>query len=369
MLKILLYPFSFLYGIGIYFRNLFYDWNFLKSKEFDVPVISIGNITVGGTGKTPHVEYLVELLKDKFEVATLSRGYKRKSKGFKQVEVSTGVSEAGDEPLQIKKKFPEITVSVCENRVEGVEKILTSPEIKSPDVILLDDAFQHRRIIAGINILLIDYNRPIKEDRLLPAGRLRESASQMKRANIIVFTKCPPAQVTPIMRRILQKEVKLKPYQELFFTSFEYGKIRPVFSGSEMKNDFYKKRTHAILIVTGIAFPKLIPEYLKQFAFETDFIQFPDHHYYSADDIRLIMNRFEKIDSQQKIIVTTEKDAVRFKEMPDLDEQFKSTLYSLPVRVKFLDEEGKMFNKKILNYVGENKSNRELHRRQNKSQA
>ncbi|MCA1760402.1 MAG: tetraacyldisaccharide 4'-kinase [Bacteroidales bacterium] len=341
----------------------------IKSKEFEVPVISIGNITVGGTGKTPHVEYLAELLKDKFEVATLSRGYKRKTKGFKQVDVTSEVSETGDEPLQIKKKFPDINVTVCENRVEGVKKLLAAPDIKSPDVILLDDAFQHRRIIAGINILLIDYNRPIKEDRLLPAGRLRESASQMRRANIIIFTKCPPGEVTPIMRRILQKEVKLKPYQELFFTSFEYEKIKPVFTNTELNNDFYKKQTHAILIVTGIAFPKLIPEYLEQFATETDFIQFPDHHYYSSDDIQLIMNKFEKIDSHQKVIITTEKDAVRFKDMPDLDEQFKSALYYLPVKVKFLDEEGKTFNKKILNYVGENKSNRELHRRQNKSQA
>ncbi len=369
MLKFLLYPFSFLYGIVVYFRNRFYDLNLIKSKEFDVPVISIGNITVGGTGKTPHVEYLVELLKDKFEVATLSRGYKRKTKGFKQVDVNSEVSEVGDEPLQIKKKFPEITVSVCENRVEGAEKLLAAPENKSPDVILLDDAFQHRRITAGINILLIDYNRPIKEDKLLPAGRLRESVSQMKRANIIIFTKCPPREVTPIMRRILQKEVKLKPYQELFFTSFEYGKIKPVFSGSELKSDFYKKQTHAILIVTGIAFPKLIPEHLKQFASETDFIQFPDHHYYSAGDIQLIMSKFEKIDSNQKIIVTTEKDAVRFNEVSDLNEQFKSALYYLPVKVKFLDEEGKMFNKKILNYVGENKSNRELHQKQNRSYA
>jgi tetraacyldisaccharide 4'-kinase len=369
MLKFFLYPFSFLYGTAVYFRNLFYDWNLLKSKEFEVPVISIGNITVGGTGKTPHVEYLVKLLKDKFEVATLSRGYKRKTKGFQQVDVTSEVSETGDEPLQIKKKFPEITVSVCENRVAGVEKLLTTPEIKSPDVILLDDAFQHRRITAGLNILLIDYNRPIKEDRLLPAGRLRESAVQMRRANIIIFTKCPTGEVTPIMRRILQKEVRLKPYQELFFTSFEYGQIRPVFSGSELNNDFYKKQTHAILIVTGIAFPKLIPEYLKQFATETESIRFPDHHYYSSGDIQLIMSKFEKIDSHQKIIITTEKDVVRFKEMPDLNEKFKSALYYLPVKVKFLDEEGKMFNKKILNYVGENKSNRELHQRKNKSNA
>lgn len=369
MLKFLLYPFSFLYGTAVYIRNRLYDLNLIKSKEFDVPVISIGNITVGGTGKTPHVEYLIALLKEKFEVVTLSRGYKRKTKGFQLISINSKVSEAGDEPLQIKKKFPDITVSVCEKRVEGVERLLNSTEIKSPDVILLDDAFQHRRITAGVNILLIDYNRPVKEDKLLPVGRLRESAAQMRRANIIIFTKCPPGEVTPIMRRILQKEVGLKPYQELFFTSFDYGNIEPVFSGSKLNDDFYKSRSHGILIVTGIAFPKLIPEHLKQFASETDFVRFPDHHYYSANDIRSIMNKFEKLNAEKKIIVTTEKDAVRFAEIPDLDEQFKAALYYLPVKVKFLDEEGKMFNKKILNYVGENKSNRELHRRTNKNQA
>ncbi|SHF77982.1 lipid-A-disaccharide kinase [Mariniphaga anaerophila] len=369
MLKILLYPFAFLYGVGVYVRNRLYDLNLIKSKEFDLPVISIGNITVGGTGKTPHVEYLVELLKEKFEVATLSRGYKRKTKGFKQVEIDSAVSEAGDEPLQIKKKFPEITVSVCEDRVEGVEKLLDSPDIKSPDVVLLDDAFQHRRITPGINILLIDYNRPIKKDNLLPAGRLRESAVQMRRANIIIFTKCPHGEVTPIMRRILQKEVKLKPYQELFFTTFEYEKIKPVFSDAGTQPDLSEKGLTAFLVVTGVAFPRLIPQYLRQFASETDFIQFPDHHYYSADDIQQIMNKFNKLKTSKKIIVTTEKDAVRFAGMPELDEQFKSVLYYLPVKVQFLDEEGKMFNKKILNYVGENKSNRDLHRRKNQSPA
>jgi tetraacyldisaccharide 4'-kinase len=369
MLKILLYPISLLYGLVVYFRNRMYDLNILKSKEFHVPVISIGNITVGGTGKTPHVEYLVELLKDKFEIATLSRGYKRKTSGFLYVEPTAAVAEVGDEPLQIKRKFPEITVSVCENRVAGAEKLIAPSEKKSPDVILLDDAFQHRRITPGINILLIDYNRPIKEDTLLPAGRLREGAAQMRRANIIIFTKCNPGEVTPIMRRILQKEVRLKPYQELFFTTFEYGNIRPVFSGKELKSDFYKKQNHGILIVTGIAFPSLIPKYLEQFASETNLVQFPDHHAFTSNDIHLILSKFEQLKTEKKIIVTTEKDAVRFSDMADLDEEFKSVLYYLPAKVKFLDEEGKVFNKKILNYVGENKSNRELHQRKNKGKA
>ncbi len=368
MLKLLLYPFSILYGIAVSLRNNLYDLNILKSKEFDVPVISIGNITVGGTGKTPHVEYLINLVKDNFRVATVSRGYKRKTRGFQWVEEDSSFWATGDEPLQIKKKFPDISVAVCENRVKGVEKLLQPENDNAPDVIFLDDAFQHRRISPGINILLIDYNRHIHEDMLLPAGRLRESASQIRRANMIIFTKCP-GEITPIMRRILQKDIRLKPYQELFFTTFSYDKIQPVFSGNELSPDFYKKQSYAILIVTGIAFPRLIPEHLKQFASETELLTFPDHHDYSEEDIRLIMRKFDSLKKKKKIIVTTEKDAVRFRGYTDLEESFREVLYYLPVKVKFLDDEGKLFNKKILNYVGENKSNRELHKKTNKRPA
>lgn len=367
MLKIFLYPFLVIYGIIVFIRNLLYDWDILKSKEFDVPVVSIGNITVGGTGKTPHVEYLAELLREKFEVVTLSRGYKRKTSGFRIVEVSSKVSEVGDEPLQIKRKLPDITVAVCENRVRGVENILKMAEEKPPDVIILDDAFQHRRIFRGINILLIDYNRPVTTDKLLPVGTLRESAGQMRRANIIIFTKCPEDEVTPIMKRILKKDIRLMPYQDLFFTTFRYQNIQPVFPETESITDFYKSRKYSVLIVTGIAFPDLIPEHLEPFSSEMDTIYFPDHHNYSKKDIRLITNRFNKIDSANKIIITTEKDAIRFMEMEDLDEELKNNLYYLPVSVKFLDNEEKMFNKKILKYVGENKSNRKLHQRKNKS--
>ncbi len=209
-----------LYGFGVYLRNQAYDLNLIKSKEFDVPVISIGNITVGGTGKTPHVEHMVKLLREKFVVATLSRGYKRKSSGFLYVEETSSATEVGDEPLQIKLKFPKQTVSVCEKRVNGVEKLLSEDGEQIPDVVILDDAFQHRRITPGINILLIDYTRPIKEDSLLPVGRLREGVSQMRRANVIIFTKCPD-EVTPIMRRILQKDVGLITVSKPVF--FYYG--------------------------------------------------------------------------------------------------------------------------------------------------
>jgi tetraacyldisaccharide 4'-kinase len=366
MIKLLLYPFSLLYGVGVYFRNQMYDLNLLKSREFDVPVISVGNISVGGTGKTPHVEYLAALLKEKFGVATLSRGYKRKSTGFHTVEATSTVAEVGDEPLQIKRKFPEITVAVCENRVTGVEVLVDPAKGKMPDVILLDDAFQHRRITPGINILLIDYNRPLKEDMLLPAGRLRERPHQMRRANVIIFTKCPGA-ITPIMRRILQKEVQLKPYQELFFSTLHYGKVTPLFNAPALSDSFYSSKTWTILAVTGVATPGPIPAYLKQFSSRVDLLSFPDHHNYTESDVQQIRSRFEALRAEKRIIITTEKDAVRLTELPFLDDDLKRVIYYLPVEVQFLDEEAKMFNKKIINYVGENKSNRELYQRTNKN--
>jgi len=363
MQKFLLYPFSLMYGFAVYIRNRLYDLKLLKSSEFDVPVISVGNITVGGTGKTPHTEYLIRLLKGNFEVATLSRGYKRKTKGFRRVESDSTVAEVGDEPLQLKHKFSEITVSVCEKRVKGVEQLTGKSNKKVPDVILLDDAFQHRRITPGINILLIDYNRPIKEDMLLPAGHLREGKIQMRRANVIIFTKCP-SEVTPIIRRILQKDVRLKPYQELFFTALEYDDIQPVFP-EQGTNKIVNIGEYSLLVVTGIASPQSMYKHLNAISNEIKTKIFPDHHYYKIKDIESIMSDFNEIKSKKKIIVTTEKDALRFKDIQDLNVEFKNVLYYLPVRVKFLDEEGKSFNKKIINYVGENKSNRELYKRKN----
>jgi len=368
MKNLILYPLSWIYGLIVSIRNQMYDLGILKSKEFDVPIISIGNITVGGTGKTPQVEYLVNLLKEKYEVATLSRGYKRKTKGFRMVETTSTAAEVGDEPLQIKNRFPSITVSVCENRVTGAEKLLGDANHSIPDVILLDDAFQHRKIVSGINILLIDYNRQIKEDMLLPAGRLRERVVQMRRANIIVFTKCPN-EVTPIMRRILQKDVRLKPYQSLFFTALDHGKIAPVFSGPKLEKSFYTEKNYSMLILTGIASPTQMFNHLRQFVKKIELLSFPDHYYYSESDIQSVLQKFEALHTDNKIIVTTEKDVMRLKDMPGLPEEFKANLYYLPVKVKFLDEGENEFNKKILNYVGENKSNRELHQRTNKSKS
>lgn len=350
--------------MAVAFRNRAYDLNILKSTEFDVPVISIGNITVGGTGKTPHVEYLMKLLKENYAVATLSRGYKRKTKGFRLVETDSMAVEVGDEPLQIKRKYPAVTVSVCENRVDGVEKLVDTKNEIIPDVVLLDDAFQHRRITPGLNILLIDYNRQIKEDKLLPLGRLRESVHQMRRANIIIFTKCPD-EVTPIMRRILGNDVGLLPYQKLYFTKLGYSNLVPVFGGKSLSAAFYEEQKYSILLVTGIASPKLMLNYLKQFSKNIESLTFPDHYNYSEQDIQVIINKFDALQAENKIIITSEKDSMRFKDNLGVTDEFKNALYYLPVQVNFLEEEKKSFNKKILNYVGENKSNRELHKRKN----
>jgi tetraacyldisaccharide 4'-kinase len=362
MRKLLLCFLSLIYGFITSVRNWLYDFRILKSVDFDIPVISIGNITVGGTGKTPHIEYLIRLLQSDFRVATLSRGYMRKTKGFRVVETTSGVEETGDEPLQIKKKFPEITVSVCENRVTGVQELL---RLKTPpDVVLLDDAFQHRRINPGINIVLIDYNKPLNEDHMLPCGRLRENPAQLRRATSIIVTKCP-SEVTPITRRIMAKDVYLFPYQELFFTSITYGSLYPVFPDAppqEITDNLLKK---GILVVSGIASPEYMINYLEQFSGEVKSAIFPDHHYYDRGDILRISQKFHELKSTEKIVVTTEKDVQRLTVDHLLTKELKSVLYCLPVQVKFLDQEGKQFDNKIKEYVGENKSNRALHFRKN----
>ncbi|PIF05908.1 MAG: tetraacyldisaccharide 4'-kinase [Draconibacterium sp.] len=367
MKNFIFYPLSWIYGFGVALRNRAYSLNLFKSREFEVPVISVGNITVGGTGKTPHVEYLVQLLRKQFNVATLSRGYKRKTTGFIAVETTSSVNEVGDEPVQIKQKFPNQSVAVCENRVEGVKKLLNANPDKAPDVVILDDAFQHRRITPGINIVLIDYNRQIKDDHLLPLGRLRESPSQIRRANVIIFTKCPPNEVTPIMRRILQKDVHLLPYQSLFFSALEYDKLVPVFKGRLNKKLFYTDKVYSAVVVTGIANPSPVKEHISTFTKQTEMLVFPDHHYFSENDIEQIMQKFEHLNAERKVIITTEKDAVRMRDRDDLPASFKAALFYLPVKVKFLENEEKVFSEKILKYVGENKSNRELHQRKNKS--
>jgi tetraacyldisaccharide 4'-kinase len=359
ILRIFLWPFALLYGIVVGVRNFLFDFHILKSTEFKIPVISVGNISVGGTGKTPHVEYLVSLLKEDYLPAILSRGYKRTSVGFKMATMQSTVFDIGDEPRQIKQKFPDMPVAVDSNRVNGINKLLEVE--KNIDVVLLDDAYQHRWVKPGLSILLVDYNRMITYDWLLPYGRLRESARQLRRAHIILITKCPD-KLKPIERRIAIKDLAALSTQKIFFTSFIYGNLTPVFPdfGEELTAQDLKKNDPTILLVTGIASPRMLKRYLRGITTQIKELKYPDHYSFSKDDIQHIINVFTWMEGSNKIIVTTEKDAMRLQFFPDIEEEFKTKLFYIPVNVIFLDDEEKKFDKQILAYVGNNKTNRSL---------
>lgn len=361
-----LLPLSWLYGLVVNVRNRLFDRGILKSVKFDIPIICVGNLTVGGTGKTPHVEYLIRLLSSRYKVAVLSRGYKRKTNGFRIVDTDSKVSDVGDEPLQIKQKFPDTLVVVDKNRQNAIKKILTIEKEERPDVILLDDGFQHRYVQPSLSILLVDSNRPVYEDVLLPAGSLREPLSGKNRASMVIVTKCPP-DMQPIDFRIYANGLNLFVYQELRFTTFDYGKIKPVFSDLELPvlepDDLRKKH---VFLITGIAQPEPMAEKLelKTYNLYTKF--YPDHHQYKASDIEDIQKELDEIDDDDKIIITTEKDATRFRALTFLPEEMKKIMYYIPIQVQFIEEsEQESFNKKIINHVRNHQANSRLSKRQN----
>ena len=360
-LKILLYPITIIYGIVVYLRNSFYDYNIFSSQEFDTPIISVGNITVGGTGKTPHIEYLVSILKGDFKVATLSRGYKRKTKDFQLASENSTVSEIGDEPKQIKHKFPEISVAVDRDRVSGINKLNEYHGEDEIGVILLDDAFQHRAVRPGLSILLIDYNRPLSEDHLLPYGRLRERPHQMRRANIIIITKSP-AEIKPIERRIIEKELKIFPYQSLYFTTIKYGKFSPAVKGvKDFQPIEVNKKSQSILLVTGIANANPLIDHLEKYSDDIEHINFPDHHNFTDNDIEKIREKYNNLKREDKLIVTTEKDAVRIQDLSISKELASLPFYYIPIEVDFLYNDDEFFNKQITSYVRKNNRNNNLY--------
>ena len=258
-LKFLLFPFSVVYGAVVGVRNFLFNTGILASKSFEVPVFCVGNITAGGTGKTPHTEALIRELQKHFRVACLSRGYKRRTSGFILAGENATAAEIGDEPMQIRNKFPGILVAVDEKRSRGIENLLALPE--APEVIVLDDGFQHRRVRADKNIVLIDYTRPLSKDCLLPAGRLREPASALRRADYIVVTKCPD-NLAPIDKRLIFKRLKIRPYQHLFFTQLTYGEIQPLCAGVPVP---VLDRSVFLLCITGIARPELFVRKLREY--------------------------------------------------------------------------------------------------------
>jgi tetraacyldisaccharide 4'-kinase len=350
--NILLYPLSLVYGAVTAARNFLYNTGMLSSEEFDTPVICIGNITVGGTGKTPHTEYLIRLLKDNFKTAVLSRGYMRKSRGFRIASASSDVSEIGDEPMQIKTKFPGITVAVESNRVSGIRHILE--EQPETEVIILDDGFQHRRLTPGFSILLTDFSRLIVRDHLLPYGSLRESIVNMRRANIILVTKTPP-DLSAIQRRLIVKEINKYPFQNLYFTSLNYGQPVPVFQ--EVSETPVLNEESGVVLVTGIANPKPLYDLLEKKCKEIIRVDFPDHHNYSEKDLDRIESAFRELKSPVKYLITTEKDAVRLREFINIAPELRSAFFYIPVQIDFLNDDRQEFDNLIVDYVRKNKRN------------
>jgi len=330
-LRKLLFPVAFIYWIVTWLRNYFYDKQIFKSKSFDLPIIAVGNLSVGGTGKTPQIEYLIRLLQDQYKLATLSRGYKRETNNFVLANASTTVKQLGDEPFQFFTKFPKIKVAVDANRINGITELLKLED--KPNVILLDDAFQHRKVKAGFYILLTTYSELFCEDYILPFGNLREPSFGKKRANMIIVTKCPVA-ISDLA--ICDIKRKLDTNIPVFFSKIEYDEL--VYSEMESIKASYLIQAEKI-IITGIAKPFPFISYLKK---ENDLVlEFPDHHNFTDKEI----NKIKKL-ANNKVIITTEKDYMRLKgSLP------KAQLFYLPIKSTIV-KDANLLNKIILDYVG-----------------
>ncbi len=334
---LVLYPISMCYGIGVATRNWMFNHGFLSVHEFDIPVISVGNIAVGGTGKTPHTEYIVSHLKDKFKIAILSRGYKRDTRGFVVANNSTATFEIGDEPMQMYRKFGnDVTVAVCEKRVEGIDRLL---ELDNKiNMIVLDDAFQHRYVKPAVSIVLTDYARPVYNDHILPYGRLREPVSALNRADIVIVTKCPSS-IRPMDMRLVKQHLNLYPYQKLYFSTYEYGQPLPVFPDCNMTFTSMRNLTSSdsVLSLTGIDNPKPFVKYLRSFKAKVKLARYSDHHTFTEDDMSVIERKYDNMTGKRKIIITTEKDAVRIQAGGIFPERLKKALFYVPIKVKILD--------------------------------
>lgn len=356
-----LLPLSFLYGMGVRFRNMLFDTGILESRSFPVPVISVGNITVGGAGKTPHVEYLIRLLCETKRVSVLSRGYKRRTKGYLLASSSSTSLELGDEPYQMYLKYGrQVHVAVSANRCEGIERLCSDPETKDTDVILLDDAFQHRYVKPGVNILLVDYHRLIVYDKLLPAGRLREPKDGKRRADIVIVTKCPP-DLRPMDFRVITKALNLYPYQKLFFTTIEYGDLIPLFTNSRSLALSEITSDYEVLVLSGIASPQHLLCDIQKHTENVIPMTFRDHHIFTPKDIARINNTFDSL-SSKRIIITTEKDAARLVGLDGLSDDVRNHIYALPIKTTFLLEQQEQFDEFILSYVLKNSKDSILHK-------
>jgi len=349
IVRLMLLPFSWLYGMIISMRNFLFDIKLLPSDKFPVPIICIGNLSVGGTGKTPFTEYLAYLLRQHYKVAVLSRGYKRLTKGFIMATPDSTPQKIGDEACQMKSKFPDVIVAVDGNRRRAIRRLLALPADVRPDVILLDDGLQHRYVIPSLTIILTEYDNIYYDDYMLPTGDLRESAMGIYRADFVVVTKCRDT-IKPIDLRIIEKTMSLMANQRLYFSGIQYGTMEMVFP-SPTKPLRNVEKDDNVLLVTGIANPKPLVGYMRSMSDNVTLFTFPDHHAFTADDIGMIDFKFKTLDVDKRLIICTEKDAVRLKFLDGIPADWKPCLYYIPVTVRFFHDRGDDFDTRVLEHV------------------
>ncbi|MCM1317155.1 MAG: tetraacyldisaccharide 4'-kinase [Bacteroides sp.] len=355
--RLVLLPVSKIYGLATFVRNKMFDFGILRQREFDVPVVVVGNIAAGGTGKTPHVEYLIDTLRHNYHIGVLSRGYKRRTKGFVMATQRSTPLDIGDEPYQIFHKFSSsIVVAVCENRVEGITELLRiDPKI---NLVILDDAFQHRYVKPTVSIVLTEFNRPVFEDHLLPYGNLREGRGALRRADMVIVTKCSES-TKALDYTIFKAHLNLFPYQKLYFSRFLYGALKPVFpdqaEGVPPSLEWLTE-DDMILTVAGIGNPRPFVRYVKHFRPKVRVNIFPDHHFFSKKDIELIEKRFMTMPGRSRFIVTTEKDAVRLANNPYFPHELKAITFYLPIKVDFMRQESDSFETAIRKLIRDKQS-------------
>ena len=344
-------PFALLYGMGVWLRNRLFDWKVLPAEQYDLPVICVGNLAVGGTGKTPMTEYLIRLTRNRYRVAVLSRGYRRKSRGFQLADSDSSSNEIGDEPYQIHRKFPDILVAVDADRRRGIHNLLALPERKRPELILLDDAFQHRYVTPGLTFLLTDSHRLYTKDRLLPEGRLREPIRGAERADIIIVTKCDEG-LQPIDYRLMEEELHPKPHQLLLFSQIRYGELEPLFP-QEAEPIKLAKLTpeNEVLLLAGIASPEPLIKEIGRYTERVTALTFPDHHDFGTRDMERITTAFRRLTDPRKIILTTEKDAARLRDNTRLPETWRRYLYYLPIQVEFRGDGEQTLQKTVFKFI------------------
>lgn len=348
-------PLTFLYGVGVKMRNFCFDNNWIKQTSYEIPVICVGNITVGGTGKTPHVEYLIELLQEDYRIAVLSRGYKRTTKGLLEASLDATVSDIGDEPKQLKQKYPHVRVIVDANRRRAMASLLSEPIESRPQVVILDDGFQHRYIKPSFTLLLTDFNRPMVKDCLLPEGELREPMKAILRADCVVITKCPN-NMQPINKRMAERDLALYPHQKVFFTSMEYGHATNIFDKSQTLQTLPTE----ILLLTGIASPETLIKYLQEGECVIhDHINLEDHHNFEHQELVEIDKKISQFKQQypKGLFLTTEKDAMRIAEFADcFSPEVRESMFYIPIKIKILYNSDCIFAKMIAKAASKGKT-------------